>query len=346
MEFAIAKETKTGENRVILTPNDVKKLTDKYHVVYVEKGAGVGAGFPDTEYEKVGAKIVENVYDKPIILRVKEPPLETIKDNQIIIGYLHIEKNQNPELLAKLKEKKVTAYAIEELRDMNGRRLVSLGFEAGIVGMFEGLRLYGQKLEKSGKYNPLSTLKPIKEYSSKKEIYLALRQIFDFNAQIAIAGYGQVSRGAQEVLAQLSCPAKILKEEDTLRTNIMGKEYSYIWKVLPNIDIFLNAIVWKPGQSRVLTCSDIGMMKNGAIIIDVSCDKNGGIETCMPTSWDNPTYDNNKVTHYCVDNLPSALANESSIVLSESIIPHLLKFGDGIDLPSGLMTKNGEFVFK
>ncbi len=341
MNIAIPKETKTKEHRVALVPEDVKILIEADHQVFVEDNAGLNAGFPNSEYEKVGAKIAtkEEIYNQQLIVRVKEPPLETIKDNQIIMSYLHIEKGQNPELVNKLIEKNVTAYALEEIRNLKtNHRLVSLGFEAGIVGMFEGLRAYGKKLEN----NHFEKIKTIWDYKNKTEAYLALREINPrlFTANVTIAGYGKVSKGAQEVLAQLSHPPMILKEEDTERTNPPK-----IWKHLPTTDIFVNAVLWYPGQDRVLTKEDLKRMKKNALIVDISCDENGGIETCHATAWENPTYEVDEITHFCVDNLPSALAHDSSRVLSKAILPFVLNVANGEELETGLMTKNGKYVF-
>ena len=219
--------------------------------------------------------------------------------------------------------------------------------------MFEGLRHYGKILEKQNQPNPFKDVKTMGDYPTKKEAYLALREINprDIKMKVCLAGYGKVSKGCQEVLAQLSSPPLVLREEDTARTEIWGKEFAYVWKHLPVIDIFVNAIVWKPGQQRVLTKLDLELMKKDCLIVDISCDRNGGIETCTPTDWQNPTYEvqtpNHKtITHFCVDNLPSAMANEASLNISRMAWPSILKIANGEELTSGLMTKKGKFVFK
>jgi len=108
MNIALPKETKVGEKRIALIPEHVKKLIDAGHRIMIEKDAGLGAGFSDQEYARVGAQIVSTaeIYQQPLIIRVKEPPLETLKPNQTIMGYLHIDKNQSPVLLQALLEKK------------------------------------------------------------------------------------------------------------------------------------------------------------------------------------------------------------------------------------------------
>ena len=356
MNIALPKETKVGEKRIALVPEHVKKLIDAGHRVLIEKDAGIGAGFSDQEYARVGAQIVsaEEIYQQPLIVRVKEPPLETLRSNQTIMSYLHIEKNQNPVLLQALLDHNITAYAFEEIRDPQTKHnLISQGFEAGVVGMFEGLRYYGEILEKNNQPNPFKNIKTMQDYLTKKEAYLALREINprDIKMNVCLAGYGKVSKGCQEVLAQLSNPPLVLREEDTARTKIWGKDFAYIWKHLPTIDIFVNAVFWKPGQQRVLTKQDLELMKKDGLIIDISCDQAGGIETCTPTDWQNPTYqiqtDNHKtITHFCVDNLPSAMANEASLNISRMTYSSILKVANGEELTYGLMTKEGQFVFE
>ena len=100
----------------------------------------------------------------------------------------------------------------------------------------------------------------------------------------------------------------------------------------------------------MITKEDLELMKNNSLIIDISCDLAGGIESCIPTSWENPTYEvktnNNKsINHFCVDNLPSAIAQDSSRILSAGILPFILKVAEGEELRGSLMTKNGQFVF-
>jgi alanine dehydrogenase len=339
MNIAIPKETKAKEHRVALVPEDVKKLTQAGHKVFVEDDAGLNANYPNQEYEKVGAKITttKEALKQQLIVRVKEPAIKNLKEKQIIMSYFHIEKGQNHKLLNALLENNITAYAYEMMQDKNNRRVIGMGFEAGIVGMFEGLRTYAKKI----KNNPFKNIKSLWDYKNKEEAYQELRKIDPrlFTANIVIAGYGQVSKGAQEVLAQLSHPPLVLKEEDTIRTPLPK-----IWEHLPKINIFLNAVLWYPGQDRVITKKDLKKMKKDSLIIDVSCDENGAIETCRATSWEEPTYEVNGIIHFCVDNLPSAIAHDSSKVISKAILPYVLKVANGEEI-TGLMTKNKKQMF-
>ena len=158
MVIGIPKETKNNECRISLVPDAVATLAGAGHKVCVERGAGSGDGFLYTAYEKAGADIIDGVYDCTMIVRVKEPPLDTIKEKQTIMAYLHIEKGQNPELLNKLTEKKVLSYAYEEIKNEKGYPLVKviLKYDGEGNSVISGLR----RLSKPGRrlYEKASSL--------------------------------------------------------------------------------------------------------------------------------------------------------------------------------------------
>ena len=336
MIIGIPKETKLGEKRVALTPDHVSLLAKAGHTVFIEKNAGKGCKFSNRAYEKMGAIISDDVYDSEMIIRVKEPPLHTIKRNQIIMGYLHIEKGQNQSLLKKFLEENTTSYAYEEIRDENQERLVNLGVEAGIVGMYEGLRLYGKVLKKHGFEDRFKELKPIRRHFCVEKLYEALSKANLHNGiNIYILGKGRVSSGSQKVLKYASIKPNVLCRDKTV----------FIDQYLSKADIIVNSVDWYPDEPRIITKDMLKLMKKTAVIIDISCDENGAIESCIPTTWQKPTYVFNGITHSCIDNLPSAIPRDASAHLSEMIIPHVLKVANGKGLETSLMTKNGIFEY-
>ena len=275
MNIGIPKEIKMGEFRVPLIPEHVNLLVQAGHSVFIEKDAGKRCRFTNKDYEHAGAKILDDVTEQKMIVRVKEPPLATIKNNQIIMGYLHVEKGYNSALLDKLLEKKATSYAYEEIRDLKENRLVNLGFEAGVIGMYEGLRLYGKTLEKLGLENRFKALKPIKKYYYIKDVYHALQQTqLHNNVNVYILGKGKVSAGAQTILQYTDIKPHVLYRKETAN----------IEKFLLDADIIINAIDWYPNEPRIITKDMLLLMKKKAIIVDISCDENGAIESCIPTS--------------------------------------------------------------
>ena len=337
MRIGIPKETKLGEFRVALIPDHVRLLSKAGHTVFVERDAGKKCKFSNRAYEKAGAIISDDVYDCEMIVRVKEPALATIKKNQIIMGYLHVEKGQNPMLLKKLVDQNTVSYGYEEIRDEKGNRLVNLGVEAGIVGMYEGLRLYGKILEKNGFENRFKKLKPIKKYFCVEDVYKALIEANVHNdVNVYILGKGRVSSGAQTILKYTEIKPNVLYRNKTV----------FIDKYLPKADIIINAVDWYPHEPRIITKNMLKLMKKTAVIVDISCDENGAIESCIPTTWQKPTYVFNEVTHFCVDNLPSAVPRDSSIHLSSMIISHVLRVADSEVLETGLMTREGRFEYK
>jgi hypothetical protein len=239
-------------------------------------------------------------------------------------------------LLKKLISQNNLSYAYEEIRDEKGYRLVNLGKEAGIVGMYEGLRLYGKVLEKNGFVNRFKKLKPIKKYFCIDDVYKALKEAdVHNNVNVYILGKGTVSFGAQTVLKYTEIKPDVLYRDRTV----------FIDEYLPKADIILNAVDWYPGESRIITKDMLKFMKKTAVIVDISCDENGSIESCVPTTWQKPTYVFNDVTHFCVDNLPSAVPRDASLHLSSMIIPHVLKVANNEELSTGLMTKKGVFEY-
>ena len=330
------KESKEKELRVSLVPDDVKKLVEAGHSVFVESNAGLGAGFPNEEYENVGAKITSSAWKHRMIVKVKAQAKDPIKENQILMAYLHVEKGQNPKMLKKLLEKSVLSYEFEKLRDRNGKDLVNIGYEAGVVGMYEGLRIFGQLLGESGQVNPFKSLPKIKK-TGKENAYGYLSKL-DLRREInvVIMGAGTVCRGVKEVLSKAAIKPQVLKKDKT----------PYMENYLPELDILVNAVTWSPWEPHLVTRKMLKLMKKNALIVDISCDKNGAIETCVPTKWSSPTYKAEGITHFCIDNLPAAIPKEASVHLSSMILPFVLKVANGVELKTGLMTKNSVFEFK
>ena len=298
MIIGIPRETRVAESRVALIPQHVALLVQAGHRVRLERDAGKGSRFSNKEYQSAGARLVSNVYDSEMIVRVKEPPKNSIKRGQIIMGYLHVQKGQDTWLLETLLDRHVTSYAYEEIRDAQGERLVNLGVEAGIVGMYEGLRLYGKILAGYGIQSTCKSLTPARKCFSAQSMFRTLQQADVSNeVSVYIMGKGKVSQGAQQVLKHSPIEPGILQRRET----------AGIARYLPRTDIILNAVDWYPHEPRVIKKEMLRLMKKTALIVDISCDVNGAVETCIPTSWQHPTYSFNDITHFCVDNLPAGV---------------------------------------
>lgn len=335
MDIAIPKETRMLENRVSLIPEHVSVLLKARHRVCVQHSAGVASGHPDEEYQAIGAVIKKNVYDCNLIVAVSAPPPGVMRKHQTLMAYLHVQKGQNPELLRWLLRKRVVAYAYEEIRDHRWVRVVNLGFEAGIVATYEALRIFGVLLAKRAQRNPFVALRPVWTIGTVESICSLLSRLcIGKECRIAIMGKGCVSRGVQHALAQANISPFVLYRDKT----------SNMRRYLPYLDILVNAVDWYPWEPHIIRRRDLSLMKRSAFIIDVSCDQRGAIESCIPQTWDKPTYECEGITHFAVVNLPSVIAGDASAKLSSMILPHVMRVASGEVLPSGLMTSDGEFI--
>ncbi len=336
MEIGIPKEIRRHESRVSIVPRDVAALVKAGHGVHVQAHAGTAAGFPAGAYEQAGAKISDTLHNCDLIVAVKGPASELLREDITVMAYLHVEKGQNAGLLSKLLARNILSYAYEEIRDDSGERLINLGFEAGIVGIVEGLRIVGGMIGEATGRNVFRSLVSAAEYGSRAKIYSEVGRLGPVNhVNVVIMGRGRVSGGVQDLLKQTD-----------IRPNVLWRaETPNIEDYLRDVDILVNAVDWYPDEPHIVTRSALALMKPTALILDISCDKNGAVETCTPTTWDNPVYEVDGITHFCVGNLPSAIPGDSSTHLSSMILPHVMKVANGEELSTGLMTRDGRFVY-
>ncbi len=205
------------------------------------------------------------------------------------------------------------------------------------MGIVEGLRILGIMLEDARGRNPFKRLIPVANYGSKKRIYAAVAELGPVDeTNVVIMGRGRVSRGVQDLLGQTNIRPTVL----------WRKETANIERYLPDADILVNSVDWYPGDPHIVTRRALRSLKPTVLILDISCDKNGAVETCTPTTWDDPVYEIDGVVHFCVGNLPSAIPRESSVHLSSMILPHVMAAADGEELSTGMMTRDGEFVYR
>ena len=347
MELGIPVERKKYERRIALVPEDVSKLVGDGHTVYVESGAGNGSGFADESYMLAGAEIVEQLPDLDLRVQVKRPP--TIDDltghkYNTIMGYFYVEDDLDNQLLDMLLKSGIECYAYHEIRDSNYKRKVNLGHEAGIVGMIEALNIWGAIQEEHGKKNYFKGLKSMFEYGHTAPAYSDLETMRSDNIDVAIMGGGTVAGGVLEALKRTDIYPQVLSRNETDR----------IEDYLGDVDILVNAIAWKPGDKHIITKDNISLMKPTALIADIACYENGGVQTCKATKWSNPTYKSQGITHFCVDNIPSAVPRESSEHLSSMIFPYVSAVANGLssvsddtfyELRTGLMTQGGKIMF-
>ena len=324
MNIGIPKEIKNCENRVSLIPSSVKALVECENTVYVEKGAGEKIGFTDDLYEQVGAKIAqtaEELYSKSeIIVKVKELQKEEfslLKNGQTILSYLHLAVE--PEMLDVLLKKKITTIAYETIQTQDGKlpMLTPVSEIAGRVSIQIGARLLENCNGGAGKL--LGGVPGV------------------YPCQVLIIGAGVVGTQAARIALGMGANVTILdinpnklNEADKLfqgRINTAISNKYNLEKFLKTADLVIGAVLELGAKApHIVTEEMVKSMRKGAVIIDVSIDQGGIVETIKePTSFDNPTFEKHGVIHFAVPNIPSCVARTATISFNNYILPYVQK---------------------
>lgn len=327
MIIGVPQEIKNNENRVGMTPAGVYTLTQKGHQVLIQKGAGLGSGFTDEEYTRVGAIISETpeeVYkSSDMIIKVKEPQLNEVdimKDEQILFTYLHLAAE--PELTKRLMEKRITAIAYEtvQLEDGSLPLLTPMSEVAGRVAVITGGNLLSKA--QGGKGVLLSGVPGVKP---AKVVILGAGTVGINAAKIA------VGMGADVTLLNKS-PGKLKYIEDIygsrIKTLILNE--LTLADAVKSADLFIGGILI-PGAKAPKLVKEymVKSMKPGSVIIDVAIDQGGCVETIThATSHDNPTYEMHGVIHYSVPNIPGAYAKTSTYALTNVTLPYIVNLAE------------------
>lgn len=326
MIIGVPQEIKTNENRVALTPAGALELTKRGHKVYVQHNAGDSSGFPDKEYEERGAIIlptIEEVYAiAEMIIKVKEPiaveyPL--IKPDQLLFTYFHF-ASYEPLTRAMIDNKAVClAYETVELPDRSLPLLVPMSEVAGRMAVQEGAKF----LEKpeGGRGVLLGGVPGVSP------------------ARVLVLGGGIVGAQAAKMAAGLGALVTILDVnlnrmrylEDIMPPNVitMYSNEVNIRELIPTHDLIIGAVLIPGAKAPMLITRDmLKLMKPGTVMVDVAVDQGGCIETCRPTTHDDPIFVIDGVVHYCVANMPGAVPYTSTIALTNATLPYVLRLAD------------------
>jgi alanine dehydrogenase len=351
--IGVPREIKKNEHRVSATPPAVDALVSRGHQIIIETRAGAGSGISDADYTAAGANLAPDartIYRKAeMILKVKElfpQEFNLLKEGQIIFTYIH--SANNPEETQALLDKKVIAIAYEDIETDDGRcpLLTPMSEIAGEVGLTMGV------------YHMFTT--------AGGSGVLIGGAVGSQPAKVAILGAGNVGIGAARYATGLGADVTLLDIDLERLRQIRQKmlpgiktvylnQYN-VRQMLPAIDLLINAVKWPPqSDEHIVTREMLKLMKTDSLIVDISCDPAGAIETCVPTSHDQPTYVVDGIRHYCVDNLPSAVAKTASDALSNASLPYVLKIADkgwlaaikaDVSLRRGLGFAFGHLTFK
>src|SRR6266480_7908666 len=296
MKIGVAKEIKSDEYRVALTPAGARELADAGHEVLVEQGAGEGSAFPDGAYEAVGAQIVsvDDAWgDAELLLKVKEPiapEYERLRDGLVLFTYLHLAADKG--LTQALVESGITAVAYETVETSN-RALPLLAPMSEIAG-----RLAAQ----AGAYfleKPLGgrglLLGGVPGVAPGRVLVLG-GGIVGYNAAIIAIGLG-----AQVTILDRSIDRmRYLDEILSGRVSTVMSSTLQIESSIADADVVIGAVL-VPGTRapKLVTREMLGVMKKGAVIVDVAIDQGGCVETARPTTHSDPVYSVEGIIHYC-----------------------------------------------
>lgn len=330
MKVGCVKETKKYEYRVGLTPDNVREYRRKGHSVFVEAGAGVGSSFSDAEYAEAGAEIVRDAVaiwrDCDMIVRVKEPLSEEyafMREGQILYTYLHLAADR--QLTEELLKRKVKAVAYETIRDRNGilPLLKPMSEVAGRLSIQEGAKC----LEKpaGGMGILLGGVPGVK----KADVLIIGAGTVGVNACRIAVGFGA------SVTIMDNNLAKLTYLDDIFGSSIqtMFSTGSAIEKAVRDADLVIGSVLI-PGAAapKLIKKKYLATMRKGSVIVDVAVDQGGCCETSRMTYHDAPTFIVDGVVHYCVANMPGAVANTSTLALTNATLPYGLALaGKGVE---------------
>ncbi len=336
--IGIPKETSYQEKRVCLTPDAVAAIIAHGHRILIESCAGKEANFSDKEYTEAGAEITKDtqkVFSCPIILKVEPPTIEELQllnPQTILISALQI-KTRSKKYFETLASKRVTALAFEYIRDEDGTypAVRSLSEIAGTASVLIAAELMANVNNGNGlMLGNISGVPP---------------------AEVVIVGAGTVGEFASRSALGLGANIKIFDNSimklRRIQRNLGQPVYTStvqpknLLKALKRCDVLIGAVRGKNRSPILVTDSMVSHMKKGAVIIDVSIDMGGCIETSEITSHDKPTFEKHGVIHYCVPNIPARYSRTASVSISNMFTPYLLKIADDGGLENSLRFDKG-----
>jgi alanine dehydrogenase len=316
--IGIPKEIKSGEFRVAGLPSHVRLLRKIGCEIFVQRGAGAGAGYGDAQYQDAGAVLVESLADvyrrASFIWKVKEILPEEfpfLRPEQVIFAYLH--PCPRPEMIQAFQASRCTAIGYEDVVE-NGRRplLIPMSKIAGagavlLAGQF-AQTLHGgcgKLLFATGGAEPMT---------------------------FAILGGGTAGRAACAAAIAAGCDVHLWEANSAMlaalqqefpRAQVIAWSPEAFAQRLPRVDVLMNCTMWMPGDPHLLTRPMLKLLCPGSLIMDVSADPQGAIQTSETTTHDDPLRRVDGILHYCVQNIPSLFARSSSQSLSAATWPYL-----------------------
>ncbi len=324
MQIGCPKEIKPQEFRVGLTPDAAREVVAHGHGVTVEAGAGLGAGFTDADYLAAGARIgtVDEVFAADLIVKVKEPqPAERarLREGQVLFTYLHLAPD--PDQTRDLMASGATCIAYETVTDDRG-----------------GLPLLAPMSEVAGRLAPQVGAWALQKANGGRGVLMGgIPGVLP--AKVAVIGGGVVGTQAARVAAGMGAEVTVLDRSlPRLRylDDVFGRDFRTAYAsaaataaAVAEADLVIGAVL-VPGAAapKLVTRAQLSSMKPGAAIVDVAIDQGGCFETSHATTHQDPIYTVDGIIHYCVANMPGAVARTSTQGLGNATLPFLLALAD------------------
>ena len=353
MIIGVPKEIKNNENRVALTPAGTQELIKRGHSVFVQQSAGVGSGFSDDEYSSAGAKVIAQAADvfakAEMIMKVKEPvepEYKLIRKDQLVFTYFHF-ASYEPLAKAMVASGAVClAYETVERLDGSLPLLIPMSEVAGRMSIQEGAKYLEKPLKGRG---------------------ILLGGVPGVHpARVLILGGGVVGTNAAKIAAGMGADVTIMDVnidrlrylDDVMPTNVrtlVSNEYA-IRAIIKESDLIIGGVLIPGAKApKLITRDMLKTMRPGTVLVDVAVDQGGCIETCRPTTHEDPTYVIDDIVHYCVANMPGAVPYTSTLALTNATLPYAIRLAnmgwkraaqENADLRNGLNVINGEVLYK
>lgn len=353
MIIGVPTEIKNNENRIALTPGGVLELVKRDHTVYIQKDGGIGSGFSNEMYENAGAKLldtIEEVYAiAEMIMKVKEPielEYKLIKKDQFVFTYFHF-ASYEPLTHAMIDSGAVClAYETVEKADRSLPLLVPMSEVAGRMAIQEGAKYLEKPIKGKG-----VLLGGVPGVAPGKVLVLGGGIVGTQAAKMA-AGLG-----AQVTIMDISLP-RLRYLNDVMPANVVTRFSNElnIRELIINHDLIVGAVLIPGAKAPNLITRDmLKDMQPGTVLVDVAVDQGGCIETCKPTTHEDPTFIIDDVVHYCVANMPGAVPYTSTIALTNATLPYAIELAnkgwkracrENRELKLGLNVVGGKVTYK
>jgi alanine dehydrogenase len=350
MNIGIVKENRKNESRVSLTPAAVQSLVGIGCIVYIEKDAGYASHFSDDQYKAVGAKVVyscDEVFGRSEIVLQVSPPTEEdcqrLNENQIFFTFLHLPVAKS-KIIQILLQKKICSAGYELIEDDN-----------------ENLPILQVMSEIAGQMTPQIAARLLESSNNGRGIVLGgITGVPP--ASVVILGAGAVGLAAARMALGAGAEVTVL-DKDLVRLRSIANTFGYhigtavaneynLMKTLHFADVVIGSVLIKGERTPHLVTEEmVKKMKPGSIIIDVSIDQGGCVETSHPTTLENPTYTLHDVIHYCVPNIPASVARSATHGLTNALLPYVMEvvekgltraLKENTGLAKGICSYNGQ----